>query len=126
MVIPTIGKGAYVPKVKSEHLEQVEFVQWMRRNHPEHRIFAIANGGYRSKSVGASLKAEGVTKGVPDLMIPSLRVFIEMKKTEGSTTSIEQKDWLIYLAECGYATAVCKGKDEAVAFIKEILVDFNK
>jgi hypothetical protein len=108
-------------KVKSEHLEQVEFIQWMRRSHPEHRVFAIGNGGLRNKVVAMNMKAEGVTAGVPDLMIPSLNCFIEMKRTKGGTISPEQLDWIIYLNDVGYHAQVCKGKDEAIDFIKHVL-----
>lgn len=111
---------------KSEHLEQVEFVQWIRRTHPEHRIFAVANGGLRHAAVAMQMKAEGVTKGVPDLMIPSLKAFVEMKRVKGGSVSAEQKDWLNYLQSVGYEARVCKGKDEAIAFIKEIVVAFKK
>ena len=111
---------------KSEHLEQVEFVQWMKRTHPEHRIFAIPNGGLRHTAVAMQMKAEGVSAGVPDLMIPSLKAFIEMKRVKGSSVSPQQKDWLAYLESVGYQTKVCKGKDEAIKFVKEIVVAFNK
>lgn len=126
MKIPVIGKNLPKPKMKSEHLEQVEFVQWMRRTHPQHRIFAIPNGGLRHAAVAMNMKAEGVTAGVPDLMVPSLKVFIEMKRTKGGQTSSEQSDWIHYLQDVGYHAKVCNGKDEAVAFIKEIIVAFKK
>lgn len=106
---------------KSEHLEQAEFVQWMKRNHPEHRLFAIPNGGMRSKAVAMNLKIEGVSKGVPDLFIPSLRLFIEMKKARGGIVSTEQKDWLLYLTECGYHATVCNGKDEAIKVVQLLI-----
>jgi hypothetical protein len=126
MNIPVIGKNLPKPKIKSEHLEQVEFIQWMRRTHPNHRIFAIPNGGLRSKSVAMQMKAEGVTAGVPDLFVPSLKAFIEMKRSKGGQVSETQQDWLSYLKSVGYQTKVCNGKDEAIAFIEEIVVAFKK
>ena len=109
-------------KPKSEHLEQAMFVSWFRKNYmPTHRIFAIPNGGLRSKSQGMALKTEGVTKGVPDLMIPSLKVFIEMKKEKGGKVSVEQIDWLKYLANNGYIVKVCNGCEEAKEFILTIV-----
>lgn len=109
-------------KPKSEHLEQAMFVSWFRKNYmPTHRIFSIPNGGLRSKSQGMALKAEGATKGVPDLMIPSLKVFIEMKKEKGGSTSPEQEDWLEYLYKNGYAVAVCNGCEKAKEFILTII-----
>jgi hypothetical protein len=47
--------------MKTEHEEQREFVQWVRQTFPTVRIFAIPNGGQRSRTTGAKLKAEGVS-----------------------------------------------------------------
>jgi hypothetical protein len=108
-------------KENSEDYEQMLLIQWMRRNYPEHRIFAIPNGGLRNKVVAMNMKATGTTKGIPDLMIPSLNCFIEMKRVKGGTISPEQLDWIIYLNNAGYHAKVCKGKDEAIDFIKYVL-----
>lgn len=102
----------------SEHVEQREFVKWFRQNH-DVRIFAIPNGGKRSRNTGAMLKAEGVTAGVPDLFIPEWRVFIEMKRQKGGSVSKEQKDWGEYLKECGYTWTVAKGCDQAKELVKK-------
>jgi len=59
-------------KQLSESMEQILFVNWMRKNHKEHRIFHIPNGGARGAATAARLKNEGVTKGIPDLFCPSL------------------------------------------------------
>lgn len=88
---------------------------------PTHRIFAIPNGGLRGKREAIALKCEGVSPGVPDLMIPSLKVFIEMKKEIGGIVSAEQKDWLEYLSINGYIVKVCKGYEEA----KQFIIDLN-
>ena len=112
-------------KVKSEDLEQAELVQWIRRNHPQHRVFAVPNGGFRTKASVMKLKATGVTAGIPDLCIPSLKIYIEMKRTKGGVTSPEQKDWIRYLSNNGYHARVCKGKDDAIKFIEEVLLLIN-
>lgn len=125
MKVPVFKAEIPKPKVKSEHLEQVEFIQWMRRTYPKHRVFAIGNGGLRNKVVAMSMKAEGVTAGVPDLMIPSLHAFIEMKRTKGGQVSPEQYDWIDYLKTIGYNAKVCPGKDAAVEFIKQLLTDIK-
>lgn len=104
-------------KVKSESTEQIEFVNWMRKNYPEHRIFAIPNGGARGAATAQRLKMEGVCAGVPDLFIPSMRTFIEMKKRGKGRLSPEQMDWVDYLDDCGYRTVVAFGADEAIAHI---------
>ena len=97
----------------SEHAEQVATVKWVRKHHPEHRVFSVPNGGSRNLREAAKLKLEGVSAGVPDLFIPSLRLFIEMKKASGGTVSAVQKDWLEYLQAAGYEAVVCKGFKEA-------------
>ena len=111
--------------MKSEHLEQVEFVAWFRKTYKGVRIFAIPNGGARSGAQGMALKSEGVVKGVPDLFIPEFRLFIEMKNSKGGQVSIEQKDWIEYLNNCGYIATVCNGFDNAKLFIEKLVNDKN-
>ena len=108
-------------KVPSEDWEQMHLVSWMRKTYPAHKIFAIPNGGYRSKTTAMNLKSTGVSPGVPDLFIPSLKLFIEMKRTKGSVTSQEQKDWIAYLNEVGYTAIICKGFESAKIEIIKII-----
>ena len=108
--------------MSSEHLEQAMLVSWFRKNyHPTHRIFSIPNGGARSAMNGMSMKAEGLTKGVPDLCIPSIKLFIELKKVKGGKLSVEQKDWLDYLNSVGYIALECKGFEDAKANIISLM-----
>ena len=118
-----VFKNPMPEKIKSEDMEQAEFVQWMRRTYPEHRIFAIPNGGWRSKASVMKLKVTGVSAGVPDLFIPSLQLFIEMKRTKGGRVSSEQTDWMRYLRSVGYKAEICYGKDEAINVVSKIVVD---
>lgn len=101
----------------TEHAEQVHFVQWMEKNHPGVRLFAIPNGGFRHAATATKLKDEGVRPGVPDIMIPALHLFIEMKREKGGRLSAEQKDWIAYLKECGYQVEVCAGSLESIAVV---------
>jgi len=110
----------------SEHEEQVRVVKWCGIN----GIMAIAipngfhtNGKKDGRFYGmiASLKAEGVTPGFPDLIIlaPGKRVmFVEMKRVQGSTTSKEQKRLIEGLNFFGHYAVVCKGADEAIGMIE--------
>ena len=105
-------------KLPSEHAEQATLVQWFERAHPHLRIFAIPNGGKRGKLEAMRLRLEGVSPGVPDLMIPAPRgpyhgLFVEMKRTKGGSVSKEQKDWIAYLQAQGYQAIVCRGFEEA-------------
>ena len=116
--------------IPSEHAEQVEVVYWFRRKHRPMRIFAIPNGGWRSRATAARLKAEGVSKGVPDLFIPALNLWVEMKRSKDGRLSPDQKDWLKYLeTECGHATLVCYGAEDAKmkidAFMRRTMDDAN-
>lgn len=107
----------------SEDQEQSWLVAWFRKTHAPARIFAIPNGGHRSKTQGMLLKATGVSAGVPDLFIPEPRngfhgLFIEMKVQDGGAVSKEQKDWLAHLQERGYRAEVCCGFEEAKSVIQ--------
>ena len=99
--------------MNSEHLEQVRLVSWFRRQYPDVRIFAIPNGGIRSASQGANLKAEGVSAGVPDIFIPAWSLWIEMKRSTGGTVSPAQKDWIAYLESIGHSVIVGRGFEDA-------------
>lgn len=99
--------------VPSEHMEQVRFVSWWRKHRPE-RIFAIPNGGHRGKGQAQKLKAEGVSPGVPDLFVPELSLWIEMKRQKGGALSPDQKDWIEHLESIGHKVVVCKGCDHAI------------
>ena len=106
-----------IEKQISEHLHQVRLVSWFRKTYPHVRIFAVPNGGVRSASAGASLKAEGATAGVPDLQIPAWNLWIEMKRTEGGTLSPAQNDWISYLEGIGHKVIVGYGFEDAKAKI---------
>ena len=105
--------------MNSEHIEQVRLVSWFRKTYPDTRILAIPNGGIRSASQGASLKAEGVSAGVPDLCVPAWGLWIEMKRVKGGVVSKEQKDWIAYLESVGQCVIVGKGAENAKTQIKE-------
>jgi len=110
-------------KIISEHSEQVGFVSWIRKKFPGLLVFAIPNGSYRDISTGKKLKDEGVTAGVPDLFIPSLKIFIEMKRKNGGVVSKEQEKIIEYLQRVGYTVWVCHGAEEASRKILEFLKD---
>jgi hypothetical protein len=99
--------------LNSEHLEQVRLVSWFRRQYPDTRILAIPNGGVRSASAGANLKAEGVSAGVPDLVVPAWLLWIEMKREKGGTVSPAQRDWIAYLESIGHQVIVGRGFEDA-------------
>jgi len=108
-----MGVAVLTDAAPSEHLEQVRLVSWFRKTWPDVRIFAIPNGGGRSMAQGASLKAEGVTAGVPDLFVPAWSLWVEMKRTTGGTVSPAQRDWIAYLEGIGHSVIIGRGFDDA-------------
>lgn len=105
----------------SESREQILFVNWFRKTHPDHLIFAIPNGGGRNIVTAGRLKMEGVLAGVPDLFIPSLKLWIEMKRKKGGVVSKEQKSVMNYLETVGYICYVAHGCDEAKLIIETVI-----
>ena len=99
--------------MNSEHLEQVRLVSWFRKTYPDTRILAIPNGGIRSASAGANLKAEGVSAGVPDLVVPAWLLWVEMKREAGGTVSPSQRDWISYLESIGHQVIIGMGFEDA-------------
>jgi hypothetical protein len=101
------------PDVKSEHVEQRDFVSWFRQTFRDVRLMAIPNGGGRSPSVALQMKLEGVLPGVPDLYIPKWHLWIEMKKAGGSLAK-HQAEMIDYLKnDCGDDAIVCYGCEDA-------------
>jgi hypothetical protein len=92
---------------------------------------AVPNGGNRNAITGARLKAEGVKRGVPDVLIferwtevhtdhgeiihveGGPGVAIELKSPRGKPTP-EQTDWLAALKKRGWRVAVCRTVDEVI------------
>lgn len=116
---------------EEEHLEQVVVFNWCRAN--AHRwngvtgwIYAVPNGGNRHIAVAAKLKAEGVRSGVPDLVLPASvgsyhGAYLEMKKIKGGSVSKNQRLWLDYLRQNGFATGVANGSREAIDWLTRYL-----
>ena len=116
----------------SEHQEQVAVIQWFDLQYVDlkGRLFAVPNGARTSMGTAVKLKREGLRKGVPDLFLiyrttKYTGLAIEMKDTKGKV-SIEQTDWLAYLASQGFRTAVCFGCDDARAVITDYLLEMHK
>lgn len=95
----------------SEHLEQVSAVNWFEATYPGVFIFAIPNGGERHPAVAEKMRREGARRGVPDLMIPRWRTFVEMKAIKGRLSE-QQKDRIAYLSGVGYRCLVCYGFED--------------
>ena len=116
-------------KKKSESQEQIEFIQWCKRQRnicPEIRwIHHIPNGGKRNIVVASKLKLEGVESGVLDIFLPVARrrkhgLYIEMK-VKGKVLSGNQKEFRAFVIEQDYATFVAYNAEEAINCVKRYL-----
>ena len=112
----------------AEHDEQVALFDWLglRANQAGmgalRFAFAIPNGGWRAKTTGKWLKAEGLKPGVPDTFLPIPRggyfgLWIEMK-WGGNKPTLEQIAYLNFLDSVGFCTRVCYDAEEAMAEIE--------
>lgn len=112
----------------SEHDQQKMVCEWMRANGV--RFFAVPNAGQRSPKTAAWLKAEGMQRGVPDLIIltppPAMvhlgvaGVAVEMKE-HGRRPSIDQHRWLQWFTDSPHWTAaVHYGAGSAIAWLTEL------
>jgi hypothetical protein len=117
-----VGGDDAVLRIPTEHEEQRELVRWFRQTFRDVRIFAIPNGGSRGRAQGGRLKAEGVSAGVPDLLVPAWALWIEMKRTQGGSVSPEQRDWHAYLRSIGHTVLVCRGFLQAKEEIEHFLL----
>ena len=106
--------------MSSEHSHQAGFLQWFRTKYPGTLIFAIPNGGKRDIVTAKKLQMEGVTPGVPDLFVPELRLWIEMKKP-GGRLSEAQKSMIEYLEGIGHTVIVAYGARDASMKVLEFL-----
>ncbi|MGB2246172.1 MAG: VRR-NUC domain-containing protein [Alcanivorax sediminis] len=122
--------------VPTEHEEQKAVIQWFNVQHKtmKGRLVAVPNGAHLagSKAQRAAkitrMKAEGLSPGFPDLLLPVARggfhgLAIEMKRVKGSSTSDEQLEWLDFLARQGYLAVLCKGADAAIDTIQAYLAE---
>ena len=99
---------------------QIAFVRWFRHEYPELAplMFSVPNGGRRSKTTAAILKAEGVVAGVADMLFLVARgkyhgLALEFK-TEQGRKSPAQKAWRQAVQKQGYCYAVVRSLDDAI------------
>ena len=115
---------------ETEHCHQKTLIDWWRYECryygcDERLLFAVPNGGLRSKATAAILKREGVRPGVPDLFLAVPRgtvpgLFVEMKTGRGVVRDV-QLSFMELLRERGYRCVVARGFGEARRAIIEYL-----
>ena len=87
-------------------------------------LFAVPNGGGRSRIEASIMKGEGVVSGVSDmlLLVPNTHyhaLCIEMK-TETGRQSLNQKAWQQMVEEVGYMYVVVRSFEQ----FKEVVDDY--
>ena len=110
-----------------ESAVQSSCVTWFRFRYPklEPLFFAVPNGGYRSRITAARMKAEGVRRGVADLILLVPRhgyasLCIEMKMRTGRQSDA-QKEFQKAAEGEGNRYVVCRSFDEFRKVIEEYL-----
>lgn len=123
-------RRAYAIPAPTESAEQITVFQWAayaEGTHPELRLlYHIGNERKCSPQQGARFKAEGVRKGVPDIVLPVARggyhgCYIELKRSRGGRLSPEQGEWLDALTAQGYYAVRCNGAEAAIETIRRYL-----
>jgi hypothetical protein len=90
----------------------------------------VPNGGQRNAVVGAKLKAQGVKRGVPDVLVFDAPIdkarysyqcglAIELKNGKAGRVSPEQKAWHNNLLGNDWRVDVCRSLDEVLAVLRE-------
>lgn len=113
-----------------KHLEsklQQSCVTWFRYQYHSisDLLFAIPSGGYRNITEAKIMMGEGVTPGIPDLMLAVPKgiyhaLWVEMKSAKGKLSK-SQKHMIALLKEQGYAVAVCYNFDEFKNTVEQYL-----
>lgn len=117
-----------INQVPFEDDEHIAFVQWIEYQHPTIDVIHVANGELRDSNRqravmrGAKLKRMGVKKGVWDLFMPDVFLWVEMKRQKGGSLTPEQKEFRNSREKAGYVCLVANGwldgKEKVQEFLK--------
>ena len=110
---------------QEEHRIQCAIVKWFYYAYPQYRggcMFAVPNGGHRNIQTARSLKAEGVTSGVSDLLllVPKREyhgLCVEVKTPVGRQSE-NQKNWQRIIEAQGYRYEIVRSLDEFVELVR--------
>ena len=122
------GDTSYRGDCPSETLEAITFFAQLRREYPDtYGLIAthIRNEGKRNCYQASREKAEGMTKGAPDIIIPMSRTFVcEMKRLDHTKSKWQpmQLEYLKTAHDAGAFVCVALGYDAAYsAFLDSIV-----
>lgn len=110
---------------QEEHRIQCAIVTWFYYAYPAYRggcLFAVPNGGHRNIQTARSLKAEGVTSGVSDLLllVPKREyhgLCVEVKTPVGRQSE-NQKNWQRIIEAQGYRYEIVRSLDEFAELVR--------
>lgn len=112
-------------RCESEAMAQIRLSAWMHEEGIWH--YAIPNGADVAPHHRRSLLDQGMSPGIPDLVVPYARggkfgLYVELKREDGGAgLSEKQRAWLDFLSAEGYLAIQCNGFNEAQARIKAYL-----
>lgn len=110
-----------------EHGLQSRCVSWFRMQYPNrrHNLFAVPNGGYRTKTTAALLKNEGQLSGVADLILlvrkGTCGALLLEAKVKGNYQSPNQKLWQKMIEADGYEYRIFHTIEEFASIVTEYL-----
>lgn len=110
-----------------EHGLQSRCVRWFRLQFPNrrHNLFAVPNGGYRTKTTAALLKDEGQLSGVADLILlvrkGTCGALLLEAKVKGNYQSSNQKLWQKMIEADGYEYRIFHTIEEFASIVTEYL-----
>ena len=121
------------PRKNDESKIQQSFIRWFSLQYSklDKLLFAIPNGGKRSKITASIMKSEGQKRGVADLFLSIPKrtysdieykngLYIETK-TEDGTQSKEQKEFQKAVESQGYQYTICRSIEEFIKTINDYL-----
>ena len=122
--IKVYGDLSFRGKCPHESADQITFFNNVRKIHPKIGLIAthIRNEGKRSFSQAARQKAEGMTKGAPDVIIPGNPSFVcEIKRLDHTKSRWQdgQQEYLIAAQEMGSFVCVALGYEAALEALEE-------
>ena len=116
-------------KYKSETEIQANCYQWFRNLHPQLRglLYAVPNGGRRTKREAAIMKATGTVAGIPDMQFHYLKLthFFELKLGDGNPSK-EQIFIHEQLRKQGFKVYIIRRPAEFRTIINLILTPIGK
>lgn len=121
------GQRTRRPPRNLEHALQSRCVRWFRLTHPNmvHNLFAVPNGGYRTKTTAAIMKAEGQLSGVADLILLKRKgkcgALLLEAKVKGNYQSSNQRLWQKLIEADGYEYRVFRTLEEFIGIVTEYL-----